>query len=369
MTDPGVSRDSRGPVLRRGIIEHLRTRRFTIEEYAVFNALLPLADWYTGVWIGSAALLFHWWGCARKTVGEAMRRLRQRHYINYPDGIRHGDYPIVVIGHQKPEGAKVTWDDSNLIISQWLASRTTEWSTIKSEQERKEEACQDACRTTEWSTVGSTQGSTVGSTDLTNGMSVRARTVPIDSDSDSDTEPKPRPPEASARLAPRTDWKAKYQTAYEGLAEPVRELVDRCMPMWRQVRGWSWERAAEIASQWAKLPAAQVAAGLRQYADPRTTAGGVTLESWLTSGKPIGYAHAIVLGVKDTAVARPSPGNGGTHPTRRPIPKFECSASSRAHPYFLHDETGDYCPSCSGWLNDCRLRDRKPYNGEEVHND
>ncbi len=67
--------------LRRGIVEHLQTRRMAADEYAVYVLLILLADWRTGTWVGSAGILAAILNWSPRQCQRLLRSLRSKSYI------------------------------------------------------------------------------------------------------------------------------------------------------------------------------------------------------------------------------------------------------------------------------------------------
>ena len=66
---------------RTGIVEHLQSGRMTADEYTVYTMLILLADWRSGVWIGSAGQLgkiLHW---SSRRCQKLLQQLRVKKYI------------------------------------------------------------------------------------------------------------------------------------------------------------------------------------------------------------------------------------------------------------------------------------------------
>lgn len=82
---------------RRGLVEHLKDGRMTADEYCVFSLLIQLADFHSGVWIGSGVAMSSYtkW-CERKNQ-MVLGSLQSKGYLELrtiPG--RKGNYPIVV---------------------------------------------------------------------------------------------------------------------------------------------------------------------------------------------------------------------------------------------------------------------------------
>ena len=418
-------RDKHGPTLRRGVISHVKIGRFTLDEYAIYMTLIPLADFESGVWLGSSTTLSGWFQTDRNQTGKAMRGLREKGYIHYPRiERRRGEIPVVVIGHERPDGSRVSVSDALELVAGWLSenalleSQPSPSGTPATPQPRPSEGAAKAQpRRSDAPVDGAGAGSETDPIRRTERAQAahgrrsdeaalnavqESDCVPSENDarrSDGAQTAQPRPSEGAAnrlhshasargtknetlnpdhvgpvagkprRPAPDGGWRSAFEGTVAALQPDLQQLIATCLPMWQQSTKprWSWERAVEIARQWAKLPPAQVAAGLRQFASPRIGHGGVELPSHLSEGKGIGYAHAIV----QAAPPRPANGNGSVRPSngngKRPIPSFECQEPSCKHKHYILDATGMFCPDCGGFVSGERCPNRIKITAEEFN--
>jgi hypothetical protein len=66
---------------RRGILEHLRNKKITREEYLVFDLLLLLANPTSGIWRGNATRIHAEFGGSKQSIQKSLRSLEQKKYI------------------------------------------------------------------------------------------------------------------------------------------------------------------------------------------------------------------------------------------------------------------------------------------------
>lgn len=94
---------------RRGVVEHLRDGRMTLQMYAAHDLLVLLADKATGIWIGSAKAFAA--NCGAGDVSERRARhilesLELGGYIKrFPIRRSHRNYPILISRFQPTSGA------------------------------------------------------------------------------------------------------------------------------------------------------------------------------------------------------------------------------------------------------------------------
>jgi hypothetical protein len=94
---------------RRGIIEHLRDGRMTLQMYAAHDVLVLLAEKSTGIWIGSAKAFAS--NCGAGDISERqarhiLERLESARYIKrFPVRRSHRNYPILIDKFQITFGA------------------------------------------------------------------------------------------------------------------------------------------------------------------------------------------------------------------------------------------------------------------------
>ena len=101
--------------IRKGLIDHFRAGYITPNDFAVYFALHNHANWETGICNTTAASLAAMWGEWRvkdkqDAVLNAMERLRERGYIDYPLGTgKHGIYPVLINKAQPTTGPLKGW--------------------------------------------------------------------------------------------------------------------------------------------------------------------------------------------------------------------------------------------------------------------
>ncbi len=85
--------------LRNGIRDHIRCGQFPPFDLGIYTFLHLNAEWTTGIYTGCALTIAYQFGDPRQRpkIQKALRRLRDRKYINYRngDGKRKG-YPILI---------------------------------------------------------------------------------------------------------------------------------------------------------------------------------------------------------------------------------------------------------------------------------
>lgn len=83
--------------LRRGILEHLKSGRMVVDEYSVFTLVIQLADWKSGIWIGSGVCVSDYLKWCPRKCQLVLKSLDRKGYIELRavHG-RNGNYPILV---------------------------------------------------------------------------------------------------------------------------------------------------------------------------------------------------------------------------------------------------------------------------------
>lgn len=85
--------------LRRGLRDHIRRGCLCPTDLGIYTYIHFEADWSTGIFTGCALSIAYGFNDPnlKECVQKSLRRLRDRHYINYPkgDGSR-GSYPILI---------------------------------------------------------------------------------------------------------------------------------------------------------------------------------------------------------------------------------------------------------------------------------
>jgi hypothetical protein len=93
--------------IRNGILEHLAVGNLGPFDLGIYLFLHLRANWATGVYQGSALTIAFQFGDARikEHVQKSLRRLRDRHYINYRNGDgKRGAYPILINKYEPTVG-------------------------------------------------------------------------------------------------------------------------------------------------------------------------------------------------------------------------------------------------------------------------
>jgi len=86
--------------LRNGIWTHIREGRLSANEFVVYCTLYQFVDKRTGICRTTAASLASNWGdgnVSKELVQQCLARLREKKYINYPQGTGlRGAYPVLI---------------------------------------------------------------------------------------------------------------------------------------------------------------------------------------------------------------------------------------------------------------------------------
>jgi len=85
--------------LRNGILEHRRAGKMPPFDSGIFDHLLARCNWATGIYHGCALALAFDFGdvSLKEAIQRCLRRLRDRKYINYPEGTgKRGGYDILI---------------------------------------------------------------------------------------------------------------------------------------------------------------------------------------------------------------------------------------------------------------------------------
>jgi hypothetical protein len=91
--------------LRRGILEHLESRRITFEEYSIYTLIILKADHRTGQWQGCASTLAKLTGKSERWCRYRLAELRSKGYLTAGPSNGRGSYVICVARYfQKRHG-------------------------------------------------------------------------------------------------------------------------------------------------------------------------------------------------------------------------------------------------------------------------
>jgi len=94
-------------VVRNGIIAHRRAGKMPPFDSGIFDHLLARCDWETGIYHGCALALAFDFGdpSLKEAIQRCLRRLRDRKYINYPEGTgKRGGYDILIHKYEVAKG-------------------------------------------------------------------------------------------------------------------------------------------------------------------------------------------------------------------------------------------------------------------------
>ena len=93
--------------LRNGILEHRRAGKMPPFDSGIFDHLLARCNWETGIYHGCALALAFDFGdvSLKEAIQRCLRRLRDRKYINYPEGTgKRGGYDILIHKYEVAKG-------------------------------------------------------------------------------------------------------------------------------------------------------------------------------------------------------------------------------------------------------------------------
>jgi hypothetical protein len=93
--------------LRNGILEHRRAGKMPPFDSGIFDHLLTRCNWETGIYHGCALALAFDFGdvSLKEAIQRCLRRLRDRKYINYPEGTgKRGGYDILIHKYEVAKG-------------------------------------------------------------------------------------------------------------------------------------------------------------------------------------------------------------------------------------------------------------------------
>jgi hypothetical protein len=85
--------------IRNGIVEHINDGKLSPFDLGIYTYLQLRADWTTGIVKTCAASIAYGFSDASltKAIQRSLHRLRDRHYINYPEGYgKRGRYEILI---------------------------------------------------------------------------------------------------------------------------------------------------------------------------------------------------------------------------------------------------------------------------------
>lgn len=82
--------------LRRGILEHLESRRITVEEYSIYTLIILKADHRNGTWKGCALALARLTGKSKRWCAYKLASLRGKGYLSATPTLGRGQYLIRV---------------------------------------------------------------------------------------------------------------------------------------------------------------------------------------------------------------------------------------------------------------------------------
>ncbi len=93
--------------LRNGILEHRRAGKMPPFDSGIFDHLLTRCNWETGIYHGCALALAFDFGdvSLKEAIQRCLRRLRDRKYVNYPEGTgKRGGYDILIHKYEVAKG-------------------------------------------------------------------------------------------------------------------------------------------------------------------------------------------------------------------------------------------------------------------------
>ena len=113
--------------LRNGILEHRRAGKMPPFDSGIFDHLLARCNWQTGIYHGCALSLAFDFGdiSLKEPIQRCLRRLRDRKYINYPQGTgKRGGYDILIHKYEivvgKLSGMRLNaWAHNGLAVAEY----------------------------------------------------------------------------------------------------------------------------------------------------------------------------------------------------------------------------------------------------------
>ncbi len=93
--------------IRNGLLDHIRAGKLCPFDLGVYVFMHLQAEWSTGIYYGCAFGIAHGFNDPnlKEHIQKALRRLRDRQYINYPKGDgKRGSYPILIHKYQVTVG-------------------------------------------------------------------------------------------------------------------------------------------------------------------------------------------------------------------------------------------------------------------------
>lgn len=91
--------------IRLGLLEHIETGRFALTDLGIYTYLHMRRNWASGICFTNARSIATTFDVPHSTVKDSFRRLKEKGYIDYPEGNgARGSYPVLLLKCEPTEG-------------------------------------------------------------------------------------------------------------------------------------------------------------------------------------------------------------------------------------------------------------------------